>query len=121
MKISGTHRKCTVLVFSFFFTFLDIYFSKCNVYLLYLHQTPPPFVMTQINEIKQNRLPIFFYAFPMSTANLHSSPSYNIRTSADPHFTPGPTFLSMQSTCGVLLLSEYRKSKLPRCTITQHV
>ena len=36
-------------------------------------QTPPPFVMTQINEIKRNRLPNFFYAFPMSTANLHSS------------------------------------------------
>ena len=32
-------------------------------------QTPPPFVMTQINEIKRNRLPNFFYAFPMSTAN----------------------------------------------------
>ena len=29
--------------------------------------------MTQINEIKRNRLPNFFYAFPMSTANLHSS------------------------------------------------
>ena len=55
--------------FRFFFTFLDIYFSRCNVYLL----TPPPFVMTQINEIKRNRLPNFFYAFSMSTANLHSS------------------------------------------------
>ena len=32
-------------------------------------QTSPPFVMTQINEIKRNRLPNFFYAFPMSTAN----------------------------------------------------
>ena len=30
---------------------------------------PTPFVMTQINEIKLNRLPNFFYAFPMSTAN----------------------------------------------------
>ena len=25
-----------------------------------------PFVMTQINEIKRNRLPNFFYAFPMT-------------------------------------------------------
>ena len=31
--------------------------------------------MTQINEIKRNKLPNFFYAFPMSTANLHSSPN----------------------------------------------
>ena len=30
--------------------------------------------MTQINEIKRNTLPNFIYAFPMSTANLHSSP-----------------------------------------------
>jgi len=29
--------------------------------------------MTQINEIKLNTLPNFIYAFPMSTANLHSS------------------------------------------------
>ena len=36
-------------------------------------QTPPPFVMTQINEIKRNTLPNFIYAFSMSTANLHSS------------------------------------------------
>ena len=36
-------------------------------------ETPPPFVMTQINEIKRNTLPNFIYAFPMSTANLHSS------------------------------------------------
>ena len=33
-------------------------------------QTPPPFVMTQINEIKRNTLPNFIYAFLMSTANL---------------------------------------------------
>ena len=39
-------------------------------------QTPPPFVMTQINEIKRNTLPNFIYAFPMSTANLHSSQVY---------------------------------------------
>ena len=32
-------------------------------------QNPPPFVMTQINEIKRNRLPIFKNAFPMSTGN----------------------------------------------------
>ena len=37
-------------------------------------QTPRPFVMTQINEIKRNTLSNFIYAFPMSTANLHSCP-----------------------------------------------
>ena len=42
--------------------------------------------MTQINEIERNTLPNCIYAFPMSTANLHSSLTrYNIRTSADPH------------------------------------
>ena len=60
-----------------FFTFLDIYFSKCNVYLLRRGQSPLPrplpFVMTQINEVKRNTLPSFIYAFPKSTANLHSS------------------------------------------------
>ena len=34
MKISGTHiGNAQYGYFRFFFTFLDIYFSKCNVYL----------------------------------------------------------------------------------------
>jgi len=36
-------------------------------------QTPPLFVMTQINEKNEIDCTKVFYAFPMSTANLHSS------------------------------------------------
>ena len=76
--------------FRFFYTFLDIYFSKCNVYLLGRGQAPSPdptsFVMTQINEMKRNTLQNSIYAYPMSTANLHSSQFKHIFTQCCKYF-----------------------------------
>jgi len=72
MKFRGTYCNAQYWYLRlFFFIFFRHLFRKCNG--SFAPRPHPPFVMTQINEIKWNRLPKVFYAFPMSTANLHSS------------------------------------------------